>query len=492
MADQTPQASHRSLLRALAVRAMRDRGLEPDFPPEAVSQAAQLDETPPADTPAPRDLRSLLWCSIDNDDSRDLDQLTVAEARGGGGVRVLVAIADVDAQVAKDSPIDRHAALNTTSVYTPAVIFPMLPTRLSTDLTSLNANEDRYAVVVEVTVASDGALQQEDVYLALVRNHAKLAYRGVGAWLAGDGPLPPAAAAVPGLDAALRLQDQVAQSLSTRRHEQGALEFARVEANVEFDGEAVRDLRADAPNRAKSLIENFMVAANGVTARFLDRCHCASIRRVVREPKRWARIVDLAAANGGHLPESPNAKALSDFLVAARNANPTTFPDLSQSVIKLLGSGEYVVDHPGQDPPGHFGLAVKDYAHSTAPNRRFPDLITQRLVKAALAKTAPPYSVDKLEQLAAHCTEQEDAANKVERQVRKSAAALVMQPRIGQTFDAIVTGASPKGTYVRVLGSPIEGMLVRGNNVDVGDRLRVKLDRVNVERGFIDFSRSST
>ena len=471
---------------------MRERGLEPEFPPEAISQAARLDETPPADTPAPRDLRSLLWCSIDNDDSRDLDQLTAAEPIAGGGTRVRVAIADVDVQVDKDSAIDRHAALNTTSVYTPAVIFPMLPTRLSTDLTSLNANEDRHAVVVEVTVTPDGALQQEDVYLARVRNHAKLAYRGVGAWLAGDGPLPPVAAAVPGLDAALRLQDQVAQSLSNRRHEQGALEFARVEANVEFDGEAVRDLRADAPNRAKSLIENFMVAANGVTARFLDRCKCASIRRVVREPKRWARIVDLAAANGGHLPAAPNAKALSDFLVAARQANPATFPDLSQSVIKLLGSGEYVVDHPGQDPPGHFGLAVKDYAHSTAPNRRFPDLITQRLVKAVLAKAAPPYSVDKLEQLAAHCTEQEDAANKVERQVRKSAAALVMQPRIGQTFDAIVTGASPKGTYVRVLGSPIEGMLVRGNNVDVGDRLRVKLDRVNVERGFIDFSRSST
>jgi exoribonuclease-2 len=480
-------SSHRSLLRAIAARAMRERGLEPEFPAAAIAQADRLDDRPPIDRAPARDLRALPWCSIDNDDSRDLDQLTSAEALADGDARVYVAIADVDALVDQESPIDRHAAVNTTSVYTPAALFPMLPLRLSTDLTSLNYGQDRIAIVVELTIGDDAGIRREDVYRAVVRNHAKLAYRAVSAWLTGDGGLPPAAVNVPGLAEALRLQDRVAQRLSTRRHEEGALEFARVEARVEFEGEDVRDLRAEMADRAKSLIENFMVAANGATARFLERHGFASLRRVVREPKRWPRIVELAAEAGATLPASPDASALAGFLAAARRRNPETFPDLSQSVIKLLGSGEYVVDRPGRTSPGHFGLAVKDYAHSTAPNRRFPDLITQRLVKAILANAHAPYADDALERLASHCTRQEDAANKVERQVRKSAAALVMRPKIGEAFDAIVTGASPKGVFVRVLGSPIEGKLVRGDHADVGDRLRVRLERTDVERGFIDF-----
>jgi VacB/RNase II family 3'-5' exoribonuclease len=484
--------SDRSRLRAIAFRAMRERGLDPDFSADAIEQAERSPETPPPGPVAPCDLRRLLWCSIDNDDSRDLDQLSVAETTPDGRVTVRVAIADVEVQVPQDSPIDRYAALNTTTVYTPAVVFPMLPPRLSTDLTSLNEGEDRLAIVVEMTVRGDGALDASEVYSAVVRNHAKLAYHAVGAWLSGDGPLPPAAEAVPGLDALLKLQDHASQTLSERRHEEGALEFDRIEANVEFDGEALRDVRADEPNRAKALIENFMIAVNGITARFLDAHGVPSIRRVVRQPKRWSRIVEIAAAAGGRLPAVPDAIALAEFLRASHRSQPDRFADLSLSVIKLLGPGEYVVDRPGQDPPGHFGLAVKDYAHSTAPNRRYPDLITQRLIKAALAQAPSPYAVEDLERLATHCTLQEDAANKVERQVDKAAAALLMAPRIGQPFDAIVTGASPKGTFVRIFAPPVEGMLAHGviPGVDVGDHLRVKLVRVDVDRGFIDFSKA--
>jgi len=490
MAD-TSHASDRSRLRAIAIRAMRERGLDPDFSAEAIAQAEGAPEAPAAGPIPPRDLRGLLWCSIDNNESRDLDQLSVAESGPRGSIIVRVAIADVDAQVPKDSAIDRHAAVNTTSVYTPAVIFPMLPLRLSTDLTSLNAGEDRVAIVVEMAVSPDGSLHSTDVYRATVRNHAKLAYPSVGAWLAGNAALPDAAAAVPGLDALLTLQDQAATLLSERRHEEGALEFDRVEADAEFDGETLRDVRAYESDRAKSLIENFMVAANGVTARFLDAHGVPSIRRVVRQPKRWSRIVEIAASASWQLPAEPDAAALAAFLRASRRARPEQFADLSLSVIKLLGSGEYVVDRPGQDPPGHFGLSVKDYAHSTAPNRRYPDLITQRLIKAALSRQPWPYSIDELDQLATHCTLQEDAANKVERQVDKSAAALLMAPRIGQSFDAIVTGASTKGTFVRIFRPPVEGMLSHGliPGVDVGDRLQVKLTRVDVERGFIDFSK---
>ena len=484
------QTSNRAHLRAIATRVMREKGLEPTMPAAALAEVAAL--TGPATTTEEptRDLRTLLWCSIDNDDSRDLDQLSVAEALPNGNVKVLVAIADVDALVRKGSAVDRHAAQNTTSVYTPGAMFPMLPEKLSTDLTSLNDQQDRLAIVIEFVVSPDGSLASSDIYGAQVRNKAKLAYNAVGAWLAKSGPLPPAAAAVPGMDEQLRIQDGVAQALSHVRHEQGALEFQTIELQPLFDGDTLTGLEGQLGNRAKSLIENLMVAANGVTARFLDAHNFPSLRRVVKSPERWGRIRGLAHDLGVELPEEADARALNDFLLKRKAAAPDTFPDLSLTIIKLLGSGEYVVDPPGAEPPGHFGLAVRDYAHSTAPNRRYPDLITQRLVKAVLAKHPAPYSIAELERLAVQCTTQEDSAQKVERQVRKSAAAMLMESRVGDQFDAIVTGASDKGTWVRVGAPPIEGKLMTGAvGLDVGDRLRVRLVGVNVDRGFIDFER---
>jgi VacB/RNase II family 3'-5' exoribonuclease len=483
--------SHRARLRAIAVRAMRERGLDPDFSSAELAEVAAL-EGPPRTSEAPtRDLRALQWCSIDNDDSRDLDQVSVAEALPGGAVKILVAIADVDAAVAKGSTIDQHAAHNTTSVYTPGVVFPMLPERLSTDLTSLNEAEDRLAVVTSFVVAKNGDITVPEIHGALVRNQAKLAYNAVGAWLIGSGPLPPAAAAVPGMDQQLRMQDGVAQALSACRHKNGALDFETIEVETVFEGDTLRDLLPQGRNRAKALIENLMIAANGITARFLDARGFASLRRVVKSPERWDRIRALALEVGETLPEAADSTALAALLTRRRKADPDAFPDFSRTMIQLLGSGEYVVDPPGTEPPGHFGLAVRDYSHSTAPNRRYPDLLTQRLLKATLAGHAPPYSVGALEKLAAHCTLQEDAANKVERQVRKAAAALVVETRVGQQFDAIVTGASSKGTWVRVSAPPIEGKLLRGDHgLDVGDRVHVRLTGVNVDRGFIDFERA--
>ena len=487
MAEQ----SNRAHLRAIAIRVMRERGLEPEIPPDALAQAAALEGAPTTTEEPTRDLRPLLWCSIDNDDSRDLDQLSVAEQLPAGDVKVLVAIADVDAAVPKGSPVDRHAALNTTSVYTPGVLFPMLPERLSTDLTSLNDGEDRLAVVIEVVVSPAGEVKAGDLYGALVHNRAKLAYHAVGAWLAGEGPLPPAAAAVPGMDGQLRLQDRVAQALDGLRAQHGALGFETIEVESVFDGDTLHDVRPQGPNRAKSLIANLMIAANGVTARFLDKRGFPSLRRVVKSPERWDRIRTLAEGLGDKLPADADSVALAAFLGRRKAADPATFPDLSISVIRLLGRGEYVVDPPGAEPPGHFGLAVRDYSHSTAPNRRFPDLVTQRLVKASLAAHASPYSLGELETVATQCTKQEDAANKVERQVRKSAAAMVMQSRVGETFDSIVTGASDKGTFVRVTSPPIEGKLMGSHpGLDVGDRLRVRLSGVNIDRGFIDFQQA--
>jgi VacB/RNase II family 3'-5' exoribonuclease len=484
--------NQRAHLRAIAVRVMRERGLEPEMPPAAVAAATAVTTAPMKTEEPVRDLRSLPWCSIDNDDSRDLDQLSVAEELSGGDVKVLVAIADVDVLVPKGSAADRHAAQNTTSVYTPAVIFPMLPEPLSTNLTSLNEQQDRLAIVIEFVATTAGALTSSDVYGAIVRNHAKLAYNAVGAWLDGSGPLPAAAAAVAGLDQQLRLQDRVAQALSRVRHERGALEFQTLEVQSIFDGDVLSDLQPQLPNRAKALIENLMVAANGVTARFLDAHDFPSLRRVVKSPERWERIRALAEAAGDTLPATADARALNDFLGRRKAADPDTFPDLSRTIIQLLGSGEYVVDPPGQEPPGHFGLAVRDYTHSTAPNRRYPDLITQRLVKAVLAGHPSPYTIAELEGLAVQCTKQEDNATKVERQTRKSAAALVVQSRIGEVFEGFVTGASSKGTWVRVAVPPIEGRVVRGAlaDLDVGDRVRVKLSGVNVDRGFIDFDRA--
>jgi exoribonuclease-2 len=480
----------RAQLSAIAHRVMMERGLEPEFSPAAKRETAELDE-PAGPSDGARDLRNLLWCSIDNVDSRDLDQLTVAEPLKDGQVRILVAIADVDALVRKLTAIDGHAAHNTTSIYTAAVIFPMLPEALSTGLTSLNEDEDRMAVVVDMAFESDGGLAGSALYRARVRNRAKLAYRGVAAWLEGTGPAPRRIDEVAGLGENLRVQDALAQKLAELRHRHGALSLESLEPKAVFDGDALSDLVLDRKDRAKQIIEDFMIAANGVTAAFLESKGFPSLRRVLRSPERWGRLVELASRFGESLPGKPDAVALEAFLAKRRQAEPQKFPDLSLSVVKLIGRGEYAVDLPGAEPPGHFGLAVRDYTHSTAPNRRFPDLITQRLLKAAMAGASLPYPVAELTDLAAHCTLKEDDATKVERRVAKSAAALLMSGRIGETFDAIVTGASEKGTWVRLLQPPVEGRLERGAaGLDVGDQARVKLVHTDPEQGFVDFARA--
>ena len=475
----------------IAREAMRQRGLQPDFSVAAQQEAAALAEPAAQPGPALRDLRDLLWCSIDNDDSRDLDQLTVALPDANGVQRILIAIADVDALVHAGSAIDAHARTNTTSVYTAAGVFPMLPLRLSTDLTSLNEAEDRAAVVIEIAIGGDGLAGDTSVYRALVRNKAQLTYNGVADWLDGKAPVPPKVSAVPGMEAQLRTQDRAGQALKELRRQHGALSLSTPEARPVFGADGVlTDLRNDDGNRAKELIAGFMIAANGVTARFLDSKNFPSLRRFLREPARWQKITEIAATFGETLPAEPSALALDGFLAKRRLAAPDKFAELSLTIVKLLGSGEYMLSRPGHAAPGHFGLAVNDYTHSTAPNRRYPDLITHRLLKAALAGAPPPLSDDELTQLAQHCTEQEDNANKVERQVRKSAAALLLASRVGQTFEAIVTGVSSKGTWVRISHPIAEGRVVQGfEGLDVGDKPRVTLVGVDAQRGFIDFRR---
>jgi ribonuclease R len=480
---------HRGILFAIARQSMVERGLLPDFSAEALAELGKI-KGPARPAVEVSDLRGLPWASIDNDESRDLDQLTVAEQAGDGQVKIRVAIADVDALVHKDSALDGHARHNTTSVYTPAVIFPMLPEKLSTNFTSLNYREERIAVVAEMLVNRDGTLQESGVYVAVVKNQAKLAYHGVAAWLEGRGEMPAGIAEVSGLAENLRLQDRTAQAMKAFRHEHGALSFETIQGEPLFLGDAVVDLRAKEKNRAQDIIEDFMVAANAAIARFLSAKGFPSLRRVVRTPRRWDRIVDLVAGWGQKLPGQPDSKALETFLVRAKARDPLRFPDISLAIIKLLGSGEYVADFPGREAPGHFGLGLRKYMHSTAPNRRYPDLITQRLLKAALAGAAVPYGKKELESLALHCTEAEDAAAKVERRVEKSAAALFLESRVGERFDGIVTGAAQKGTWVRIFHPPVEGRLVEGfKGLDVGDRTQVKLVSTNVEKGFIDFRR---
>ena len=482
---------HEELLDEIARQAMLDQGLKPDFDAAVEKQLAEI-HAPARETDGDvRDLRDLAWCSIDNDDSRDLDQLTWAEDRGDGDVRVLIAVADVDALVRKGTPIDRHARHNTTSVYTAARVFAMLPEKLSTDLTSLNPGEDRLAVVVDMTVHEDGSVAQGEVYRALVHNHAKLAYDRVAAWLDGKDDEPEAMRRVEGLAENIRIQDRVADRMRDLRHENGALDLETIEARPVLRDGVVVDLQQARRNNARLLIEDFMIGANGTVARFLAEKGFPSIRRVVRSPERWDRIERIAEERGERLPPEPDPRALEEFLRRQRKLDPMRFPDLSLSIVKAMGAGEYVVEEAGQKSIGHFGLAVKDYTHSTAPNRRYPDLITHRLVKAALDGRKAPYTVDELAELAEHCTNQEDAANKVERMVRKAAAACLLRGREGEHFDGIVTGASGKGTWVRIFRPPIEGKLVRGHQgLDIGDRVRVKLLDVDPERGFIDFGRA--
>ncbi|MDB4961108.1 MAG: rnb [Myxococcales bacterium] len=467
---------------AIARRVLTENGFDPEMPNGIERTFAEED---PVD--GVEDLRRLPWSSIDNHDSRDLDQVEVAERLEGGAIRMMIGIADVDALVPRDSPVDVYARTNTATLYTGVHIFPMLPEELSTDRTSLLPDVDRLVIVTEMIIREDGSLDDRAtrIYPALVRNHAKLVYEKVGAWLEEAGP-PPEDTVI--ADQVV-LHDEVAQRLRKHRYEKGALDLETIEARpVTKDGRIV-DLVLTHKNRARELVEDLMIGANGATAKFLESAGYSSIRRVVRAPKRWDRIVELARIMGATLPVEPDAPALSDFLAERRQTDPTRFADLSLSVVKLLGPGEYVLQRAADPDTGHFGLAVEDYAHSTAPNRRYPDLITQRLLKAAARKERQPYSDDELTAIAAHCTERENAARKVERTMRKVAAAVLLSSRIGDEFDGVITGATPKGTYARLFRPPAEGRVVTGERgLDVGDKVRVRLVDTNPQRGFIDFA----
>lgn len=489
--DVGPEAiDHRTLLARIAAGVMQERGLEPEFSDAAERQAESIHLPDERETSRVTDLRKLPWCSIDNDDSLDLDQLSTADALEDGATRIRIAIADVAASVPRRTPLDQHAHRNTTSVYTPARKFPMLPDRLSTNLTSLNEGEDRLAIIVDFVASERGAISKSQIYRGRVRNHAKLSYREVGRWLEHGGEPPNGCTDTAVLDQ-VRLQDRVAEALRHRRDERGALEFETVEVEHLFEGERLVALRRQTLNRATSLIANMMIAANGITSRFLEEHGLPVLRRVVRVPEHWDRICEIAAGHGTILPVDPDPVALSRFLEDRRTEDSASFPDFSLTIIKLLGRGEYVADEPGVEPTGHFGLAVRDYTHSTAPNRRYPDLITQRMVKSALEEVRAPYELDELRQLAAHCTEQEDAANRVERHLRKSAAALLVASQIGDRFDGFIAGVSEFGRWVRIVEPPIEGKIVRGaDDLAVGDPVRVRLLRVDVARGFIDFEQA--
>ena len=478
-------------LRSAAEAAMRQNGFEPDFSAAVIREVGAIDD--PSDDPLPagvRDMRALPWSSIDNRESRDLDQIEVAERMPDGAIRIRIGIADVELLVPLGSAADEHAATNTTSVYTGVVVFPMLPERLSTDLTSLNEGEDRLAVVIEFDVADDGAIGNASVYRALVHNRAKLTYESVGAWLEKTGPEPKPIARWPELREQLLLQHEAAERLRQARSRAGALDFESIEASPVVVNGKVVDLTVARRNRARDLIEDFMVAANRSVALFLLEHNVPAIRRVVREPRRWDRIVALAAELGETLPEQPDNRALSEFLAKRRAADPEHFADLSLSVVKLLGPGEYVLERRMGDRrlAGHFGLAVADYVHSTAPNRRFADLVTQRLLHSVTSGGERPYSDDELTSIAKRCTERGEAARKVERTMRKIAGASMLSERIGESFTAVVTASSPKGVYARVLNPPVEGRVVRGGaGLDVGDTVRLTLASADAATGYIDF-----
>jgi len=478
-------------LQAAARQTMLQYGFEPEFPPATQQELAQLKAHPPQVSPSDgiRDLRGLPWSSIDNDTSRDLDQIEVAERLPNGDAKVLIGIADVDAFVPKGSAIDQHASKETTTVYTGVRNFAMLPEELSTGTTSLLENVDRLCVVTEFVVGPDGSVKSGDAYRAIARNRAQLTYNSVGAWLENTTAAPTKVSASNDLQAQLKLQDEVAQALKTERYRHGALDIETIETRPLMLNQQVVGIEKQNKNRATDLIEDFMIAANGVVARMLEPV--SSIRRIVKTPKRWDRIVALAAELNEKLPTNPDSKALNDFLTKRRMADPDHFADLSLSVIKLMGPGEYVLERPGDPEQGHFGLAVQDYTHSTAPNRRYADIVTQRIIKAWMQKQANPYSDDELAAVANNCTLKEDAARKVEREMSKRIAAVALSGRIGEMFDAIITGMIPKGTFVRVLQPHVEGLLVHGQqSLDVGDKLRVKLVNTDVQRGYIDFARA--
>lgn len=477
-------------LAKIARNTMLDEGFEPDIPAATELEVNRLDERAIIeDTPA-HDLRRLLWSSIDNATSRDLDQIEYAERAQDGSIRLLIGIADVDAFVVKNSETDKFAMQNTTSVYTGVSTFPMLPEELSTDKTSLLEAQDRLAMVIEMHISQDGDVTTHDVFQALVHNYSKMSYEVIGKWLDQNTAIPLEVSKIPTLEEQMRLQSEVSARLQRVRDERGNL---RLETNqaaaVLDDSEHIIDFAVDERNSARDMIENFMVAANGAMAEFLERKGVVAIRRVVRTPINWPRIVELARELNESLPTEPDVNALAKFLERRREADPEHYPDLSLAIVKLLGPGDYVVVVPGQESDGHFGLAVHRYTHSTAPNRRYPDLIIQRLLKGCLAGDTP-YSVNELSKIAERCNERESAARKVERKMRKVAAAVFMRDRIGEKFDAIVTGVTPKGTFARIVKPPVDGMVVKGEpGLKVGQKIRVKLLATDPENGFIDFAR---
>jgi exoribonuclease-2 len=476
-------------LRAVARQVMIDDGFDPDFGPAAEAELQSVGKHPDNGAPAV-DMRDRLWSSIDNDDTRDLDQIEYAEDAGNGSFRLYIGVADVDAEVPKGSAIDAHASAQTTTVYTGPVIFPMIPTELSAGATSLFTGVDRKSVMVEMLIGADGEIASAKIYRAVVRNRAQLTYSGVGAWLDTGAAAPDLIAKTPGLEAQVRLQARIAAALRKTRLEKGALDIETIEARAVAQDGQVTAIEKTQKNSATDLIEDFMIAANESVASFLEQHHVSAIRRIVRSPERWERIVDLAKQFGKQLPAAPDPVALQSFMLERKAADPDHFPDLSLAIVKLLGPGEYILDQPGVEEPGHFGLAVQDYTHSTAPNRRYADLVTQRIIKAVLAAVSPPYTDDELTAIARNCTVREDAARKVERSVRKIAAAILFSNRIGEHFKAIVTGNKSSGTYVRVVNPPVEGRLMRGEQgVDVGDEIEVELLSTNPKRGFIDFGR---
>ncbi len=476
-------------LQAAAHEEMLGHGFQPDFPPQTETQLAAIRAAAPvAPGPAVKDMRNLLWSSIDNDTSRDLDQIEYAEKQPDGSTRVLVGIADVDGSVPKGSPIDLHASAEGVSVYTGVQTFPMLPEELSTNLTSLNENADRPSVIIDISVSVDGVIQSGQAYRALVRNRAQLTYSKVGPWLEQKGETPPKIAASAELQAQLKLQDDVAQRMRAQRFKSGALAIDSIETTPTMVDGQVTGLQTMLKNRASELIEDFMIAANEVIARLLSATGVASIRRVVKTPERWPRIVELAEKYGEKLPPTPDSSALNNFLLKRKAVDPVHAPDLSLAIVKLMGPGEYVVERPGDPPQGHFGLAVHDYTHATAPNRRYADLVTQRLIKWG----AEAYKAEELDGIARNCTLREDMARKVERVMKKRIAAVALSGRIGEIFKGVVTGVTPQGTFVRVIDPPAEGRVVRGEQgLDVGDQVRVKLLDTDVQRGYIDFGRTS-
>lgn len=488
--DMQSKNSHQPIpvdLAELATQMMREKGLEPEFPQEVLQQLSQINN-PATSSAKDEDLRALLWCSIDNDDSRDLDQLTYAEKSPDGMTTIWIAIADVAALVEKDSPIDRHAQMNTTSVYTPAKIFTMLPEKLSTNLTSLNEGEDRACMVVKIQISPAGDIVNSSIFQAIVHNYAKLTYSATGAWLEGKNGLPEKVKQVPGLENILKAQHEAAQILKQKRHEAGSLTLESSEAEVKMLGNDQIAIQLSTHNFAHQLIEEFMIAANRVTAQHFSDAKIVSLRRVVRVPKYWDQIVEVAKSYGETLPLYPDSKALDAFLIRRKKIDPVSFPDLSLTVIKLLGRGEYVVENDEENPVGHFALALSDYTHSTAPNRRFPDLISQRQYKAFLNGKESPYSSEELSRLAVHCTQQEDSAMKVERQVSKSASAAFLSSQIGTIFQGIITGVNEKGTWVRIFQPPVEGKIIHGfERLKIGDKVSVQLTYVDVAKGFIDF-----